>query len=232
MHPPSPAGPTSAQLLNFLTANSIMIACIQETKLSARSKQPNFPDYAFVRCDHTVSGGGGLAILIHHSIPYINLDVTTLTNQNPTLEVLAVCIEIGGSKLDILNVYAPPILSCLVSHRPNFNSLLNFPFNNSLFLGNFNAYHTFCFSPWDPSDPRGDLLATAIKNSNHCTLNLDSQTRQLFNNFPTLLKIADWKGFISESENSFSHCTSPTFCAKGEKIFMEVLLKATWHNIL
>jgi hypothetical protein len=46
------------------------------------------------------------------------------------------------------------------------------------------AHHAYWFSPWDPSDPRGDLLAAAIKNSNHCILNLDSQTRQPFNNPP------------------------------------------------
>jgi hypothetical protein len=196
--PPSPADPnfnflhfnangilnSSAQLLDFITTNSVMIACIQETKLSARSKPPTFPNYAFVRCDRPVGGGRGLAILIHHSIPYVNVDVSTLTNLDPSMEILAVCIEIGGSKLDVFNVYVPPVSSWPAGHRPDFAALLYFPSNDSLFLGDFNAHHDYWYSPKDPSDPRGDLLAAAINSSSLCTLNLDSPTRLPFNSLP------------------------------------------------
>jgi hypothetical protein len=175
---------SSAKLYNFLTTNSIMVACIQETKLSARSKPPTFPDYVFIRCARPVGSGGGLAILVHHSVPYVDINTSRFTNQDASLELLAVCIEIGGSKLDVFNVYIPPVSSSPAGHRPNFTALLNFPNNDCLFLGGFNTHLAYWYSPHDPADPRGDLLASAINNSSLCSLNTNSSTRFPFNSLP------------------------------------------------
>jgi hypothetical protein len=81
---------SSAELLDFLTSNSIMVTCIQETKLGARSIPPTFPDYAFIRHDRPVGSGGGFAILIHHSVSYVNINTSILSNLDPSLELLAV----------------------------------------------------------------------------------------------------------------------------------------------
>jgi hypothetical protein len=115
-----------AELSDFILNNSTKIACIQETKLSVCSKPPAFPGFAFVRKDRPVGGGGGLAILVDHSIPYKVIDTSTLTDGDPSLELLGIQIEIGSSQLEIFNVYYPPVSSCPTGHRPDFTSLLNF----------------------------------------------------------------------------------------------------------
>jgi hypothetical protein len=71
-----------AELSDFLISQFVKDACLQETKLNTRSKQPFFPDYAFMRRDRPVGGGGGLAILIHHSVSF---DCSSLTEADPSL---------------------------------------------------------------------------------------------------------------------------------------------------
>ena len=56
---------TRAELIDFLSQRLIKVACLQETKLSPRSKPLSFPGFAFIRRDRPVGGGGGLAILVH-----------------------------------------------------------------------------------------------------------------------------------------------------------------------
>jgi exonuclease III len=108
------------ELLDFLNTHSIKVACIQESKLTARLKAPSFPGYALV-------SWGGLVILIYHLVPFLNINTSSLTACDQSLEVLAVQIDIGLSKLDIFNIYLPPISSCPVGHRPDFATLLDFP---------------------------------------------------------------------------------------------------------
>ena len=62
---------SSKELASFLSSRQVKIACIQETKLNASSKSPSFPNYAIVRRDRPVGGGGGLITLVHHSIPFV-----------------------------------------------------------------------------------------------------------------------------------------------------------------
>jgi hypothetical protein len=174
-----------AELLDFLSERDIKVACLQETKLSPRSKPPSFPGYAVVRKDRPVGGGGGLMILIHNSVPFTDVDTATLTNSDPSLELQAVRVEIGAMKIDVYNIYVPPISSCPAGHWPNFHALLNFPDNDALFLGDFNAHHPSWFSPWDPSDPRGDLLASELDSSELCILNSNLSTRLPFGNTPS-----------------------------------------------
>jgi hypothetical protein len=92
---------SSVELLDFIVSHSIKVACIQETKLSARSKPPFFPGYALVRKDHPTGRDGGFAILVHNSVLYVNIDTTALTSPDPSLKLLAIQISIGGAVLDI-----------------------------------------------------------------------------------------------------------------------------------
>jgi hypothetical protein len=47
------------------------------------------------------------------------------------------------------------------------------------------------------------------------------RTRRSYTNF----RLADWKGFSSESEALFENLPLPTSCAKGEKQFRDILLR-------
>ena len=273
---------SAAELLDFMIAHSVKVACIQETKLSARSRTPSFPDYAVIRRDRPTGGGGGLMILVQHDVKFSHIDTSSLTNQDPTLEILGVTVTFNGSDLDILNLYIPPISSCPPGYSPNFPSLLDLPTNDALFFGDFNAHHSSWYSPRDPSDPRGDLLASALDSSTFAPLNCDSYTRLPFSNSPssspdislapvhllsslswsvhtklnsdhlpilvsfrsndlpprthrsfTNFRLANWVGFVKETEDLFAALPSPSpsSCAKDEKTFRDILLRASKHNI-
>jgi hypothetical protein len=163
-----------AELSVFLVKHSIKVACIQETKLSARSKTSTFPGFALIRKDRPAGRGGGLIILIHDSISFHNIDVTQFGQQDQSTEILAICADVGGVQLDIFNIYMPPA-SALANFNPDFSALFDLPNNDSLFFGDFNAHH----SDWCASldDNRGASLVAAIDNVDLCILNSDSPTR-------------------------------------------------------
>jgi hypothetical protein len=172
------------ELLDFLTVHSIKVACIQETKFFAPSKAPSFPGYTVIRKDRLVGSGGGLMTLIYHSVSYTNVDSSLLTILDQSLKLLAVQIDIGSSKLEVFNVYLPPISSCPPGHKPDFAALLDFPGQDALFLEDFNAHHATWFSDRDPADSQGDLLASVLESSSFCSLNADLSSHLPFNNDP------------------------------------------------
>ena len=100
-----------AELSDFLVNHSIKVACIQETMLNSRSIPPSFSNYAVIRKDRPTGHGGGLAILVHHSVPFMHIDSSTITANDQSLELLAIRISIGSTELDVYNIYLPPISS-------------------------------------------------------------------------------------------------------------------------
>ena len=64
-------GNSTAELRHFLGRHNVLVACVQESKLTARSKSPSFPDYTVVRRDWPGDAeGGGLLTLVHHSVQF------------------------------------------------------------------------------------------------------------------------------------------------------------------
>ena len=72
------------ELLSYMELNKIHIAAIQETKYVKKSVPKNTPNYMLVRQDRggKDTRGGGLALLIHKSIPFKRLKPpATLAND-------------------------------------------------------------------------------------------------------------------------------------------------------
>ena len=138
------------------------IACIQETKLNASSKLPSFPNYAVLRRDRPVGGGGGLITLVHHSIPFIELP----SPFNDSTETIIVKAEISNNSFTIANVYIPPQSSC----PPNFSaSLLPLLVSEIIVVGDINGHNELWSS--GANDVRGDALADEIDSKNAVVLN-------------------------------------------------------------
>jgi exonuclease III len=109
---------SKAELQDFLIKNNVKVAAIQETKLTPTSKNPCFQDYTVVHKDRLVDKGGGLAFLIHHSVRYINVDVSPLITPNDlTLEIQGISACINYSYITIFNVYIPPVCKCKIFLR-------------------------------------------------------------------------------------------------------------------
>ena len=127
------------EIIHLLKQRNVLVACIQETKLTPASSLPDFPNFAAVRRDRPGRGGGGLITLVHHSITYTEFDTSNFFPGDTVAECLAVELEMGGAKLLVANVYIPPVSSCPSDYSPNFTHLFNWS-DDILVMGDFNAH--------------------------------------------------------------------------------------------
>ena len=120
-----------------------------------------------IREDRKSNSGGGLAFLVHNSIPFQSLPKPRVDDH---LEYMAIKVD----NIAILNIYIPPASSCSSGYRPSL--LPYFPTNTeSIILGDFNAHDSL----WNSAlqDARGSQLADEIGDSNFAPLNDDVPTR-------------------------------------------------------
>ena len=148
-----------------------MIAAFQETKLTKETKF-DVPDFTTVRKDRDKNKGGGLLFLVHKTI---NFSPVELTTDDPHLEAQAIQVN----NLRIVNVYLPPASSCSTTgYNPSIAHLLTN--QDSLIMGDFNAHDPL----WSSSmqDARGSNFSNDISNSTYGVLNTDNHTRLPDNN--------------------------------------------------
>jgi hypothetical protein len=124
----------------------VKIVALQETKLTAKSKQPSFLDFNLVRKDRPAGRGGRLAFLIHHSIRFTELDVSSLVPPNDkVIELQGISVFFNNSYLKIFNIYIPPVYAN-VRYLPNISQIFETD-DDALLLGDFNALHAAWQSP-------------------------------------------------------------------------------------
>ena len=161
-----------------MQSNNILIAAIQETKLTAKSKLPNIKNFALIRSDRSTNKGGGVAFLVHDSVPFkIHASPDNIT-KDPHVEEIS--ITINGEKspnLTIRNVYIPPASSCSTpGWSPNLPSLSHNLPEPFLILGDFNCHHQSIYSA-DQDDQRGIAVLQWINDLNLGIINEDVPTR-------------------------------------------------------
>ena len=176
------------------------IACIQETKLNASSKSPSFPNYAIVRRDRPVGGGGGLITLVHHSIPFVEKP----SPLNDPTETILIEAEINSVTFVVANVYLPPQSLC----PPNFSaSLLPILVGDYIVVGDINGHNEL----WSAgaNDIRGDSIADELDTRNAVVLNNPNiYTRPISSSSPPwFLQILHFR-----FPGTPSHRSTPTIC--------------------
>ena len=166
------------QIVHLLEQRNILVACIQETKLTSSSNLPAFPNFATVRRDRPTGGGGGLITLVHHSVAFTEVNTNHLFPGDSTAEHLAIEVDIDGAKLLVVNVYIPPISSCPTGYTPNFTHLFSST-DDTLVVGDFNAHDARWHSATQDhgAAERGVAICDALDASNLTCINGDSPTR-------------------------------------------------------
>ena len=166
------------QISDLLKDRHILVACIQETKLTSSSNLPAFPNFATVRRDRPSGGGGGLVTLIHHSIAYTEVDSSNLFPGDVVAEHLAVEVIADGAKILVVNVYIPPVSSCPNDYTPNLSNLFSFT-DDILVVGDFNAHDLRWHSATQDygAAERGAAICNALDASDLTCINGDSPTR-------------------------------------------------------
>ena len=170
------------ELSSYLHDKQILVACLQETKLTSTSKTPSFANYNMVRKDRpSQDGGGGLAILVHHSISFLPFNTDQFFQHDNISEHQGIIITLPGgvSTLHLINIYIPPCTSCPPGHTPVLDPLFGgLQLLDCLVMGDFNAHNPAWFSATDDhrAESRGKLIIDLINASNLTILNEETNT--------------------------------------------------------
>ena len=175
------------EISSLLHSQCILVAAIQESKLSDTSLLRDFPNFTPLRRDRPgPSGEGGLLTLVHESISFTPLDTDHLFPNDTIIEHYAITAIINGVPIKIFNIYIPPTSSCPSDYSPDLQHLFQTQ-GDSIILGDFNAHHPAWYSQtsdWRAAS-RGDLIYTALCDSDLTLLNTDSPTRLPTNGNPS-----------------------------------------------
>jgi len=89
------------EIMSFMEKESIPVTALQETKLSDRcSPAPATPNHALIRTDRKCDKGGGLAFLIHESIPF---SVLQPCQSDGVMETQCIKMQTRDSELTVTN---------------------------------------------------------------------------------------------------------------------------------
>ncbi|KAI5727897.1 hypothetical protein M8J77_008348 [Diaphorina citri] len=162
------------EIVNYMETNDILVAAIQETRLTVNSNLVSRDNYSILRKDRGKNTGGGLAFIIHNSVQYSSVTIPTPRQQDTFLEQQAIAIKSGQTKITLVNIYIPPTSSCDAGYHANIEHLLEL--EDTILLGDFNAHHDL-WDPYLPADQRGEDLVDQIDTSQFGILNELEPTR-------------------------------------------------------
>ena len=135
------------ELASFINSRSVQVACLQESKLSAHSPYTDFPNYYSLRRDHPDDRGGGtLLSLIHHSLTFTNFPTDHLFHGDSIIKHQGFILMVDDAKLNLINLYIPPVSKCPSGYCPNLDLLLSAHDQDKLIVSEFNALNPSCFS--------------------------------------------------------------------------------------
>ena len=139
--------------------------CLQETMLGSRHPKPPSGYTLLTDMDAATSPGHGLGILVHTSIPFIQINVMT------PLNTLIARIQIDDQMVTVCNLYISPSQRLTIEQINNLITQLPTPF---LILGDINAKHNL----WGDQQiyPRGRIFENTILNNNITIMNTGSST--------------------------------------------------------
>jgi hypothetical protein len=72
--------------------NNILIAALQETKLTSNSKEKKTPNYTLVRKDRGTDKGGGVAFLVHKKLNFSLESTPAILDNDPHLESITISL--------------------------------------------------------------------------------------------------------------------------------------------
>ena len=222
------------------------IITIQETKLTPRVKIHYFTS---VHTDRLHKTGGGFITLIRDNITFTTADIPSTINAQHT-ELQMVKVHINNTKhITIANICIPPRDTTSMHYKTAnteiqhcIQCIANIP--HSVLTGDVNAHFTLWHSYTDYH--RGQLIADAISNSDHITLNTNTPTRVTNTTLQrtaspdistvsnTLYNRTSWttqNALSSDTESAFAQTTIPTNIHTANIIFTSIILMEDKHNI-
>ena len=87
----------------------ILLAALQETKLSSKDPLSCSSSYNVLRQDREKNKGGGIAFLIHISVTFRPLDIPS-NSTDDHLEIQGISVRSGEVDIEIYNLYIPLVV--------------------------------------------------------------------------------------------------------------------------
>ena len=141
------------ELVKFLVEQRVDIACIQESRLKDVTVF-NIPGYTAIRKERGVSRrgdqtnvvGGGVLTLVKNDIAFTERPSPTVS-QDQTTEWLWIAVHLSKTqKLELHNIYVPPIRTSTADQRIQCFDLTNLTLTpDTILLGDINCHHPL----WD-----------------------------------------------------------------------------------
>jgi hypothetical protein len=116
-----------------------------------------------------------VAILVHHLISFVLIDMAPLTQGDDVIKLIGVSVTINNSPLNVFSVYLPPASFCPTLYKPLWGPLLDYSDFNTIIMEDVNVHHGAWFATSTCS--HGGDLVLAIDSSNLCILNSNTPTR-------------------------------------------------------
>ena len=168
------------ELAGYLSKKGIIVACLQESKLSCANPYTNFPSFFSLRRDRPDGRiGGGLLTLLHQDITFTTLNTNRLFPGVSTIEHQSITFTVDDAKQIIINLYILPTSSCTIGYRPTLQHLLTSNDEDTLIVGDFNAHYREWISQTgsDHAITRGITINSLFNECSLTFLNENIQTR-------------------------------------------------------
>lgn len=208
------------ELEHLLQKHEIHLAALQETKLKDTASV-KFANYNCIRCDRN-QFGGGLAFLVHKSLTYTETRLPQNAQVSQYTETQAIRIH-GNHPITFINVYIPPVSSCMTGWKASIAHLLLQ--DDTIILGDFNAHDPLWYSNGNDSSNRGDNLAEEISATTYTVLNGNTPTRLPKNGNPTSPDISLASASLVTSVSSWAAET--TLSSDHLPILIKLILQST-----
>ena len=123
---------------HLIHEHNVDICCLQETWTRNETK-PVMRNFISFANNRSTGKGGGVAILVNHSLPCKQIKLQTEANSG--CELLAVEVKYARSRLAIVSVYlAHPTIDTISAFDHSLKSLLD-TYDEVLLCGDFNTHH-------------------------------------------------------------------------------------------
>ncbi|KAA0194459.1 hypothetical protein HAZT_HAZT011737 [Hyalella azteca] len=195
------------ELAHFLVTHSILVAVIQESKLTEAANPPTFPGYTLVRRGKPIgprAGGGGLCFIVSHTVSYSPIPSDHLFPGNATAELQGISISIDGAQLHLLTSQGAPSSPDLTLISP----------------------HLALDAVWTP---------LARLSSDHLPISISLNSMNSPNNRPSRtyinLRRSHYDGYAADTETAFGAAVPPSSCSQGEVFFRGVLTSAARRQV-
>ena len=102
-----------------------------------------------------------------------------LFSGDSIIEHQGVTLIVDDVKLNVINIYIPPVSCCSTGYRPNLDTLLSSHEDDTIIMGDFNAHNSTWFSRTgeDQAISRGHAIVDLLNTSNLALINEESPTR-------------------------------------------------------